>query len=149
MSPRVLLENLAHRARVANIDVVMLIVGNRLHELIARLAGRGFRAEKTTAHVVVDPDDALPILREMLDRLRADQPGGASDNNVFGFIRFEFVLPIKPAAPIIQVISPVALLHPRRGILLISRQHLLDQILMFVPVDQKADVPRVVDQRIA
>ncbi len=37
----------------------MFVIRDRLDELIARFLGRGFRAEETAAHVVVDPDDAI------------------------------------------------------------------------------------------
>jgi hypothetical protein len=68
----VLLKQISYRRRIANIDVVMLVIAHCLQQMIARFFCRSFRAEELTAHVVIDPDDAHLFFREMFDRLGPD-----------------------------------------------------------------------------
>ena len=73
------LENALHRVKVADVNGVVRVVRERGFEELARGGGRGFRAEKARAHVVVDSGDSEALRVELLAGFGAGQASGASD----------------------------------------------------------------------
>ena len=60
---------------IADVDVMMLVAGNVLQQLIPCFTGRCFGAEKLGAHIVVDPNDTVPVLSKPFYRFGTNEPG--------------------------------------------------------------------------
>ncbi len=69
-----LLEKIEDRRTVPNVDRMMLEAAHVFHELLESPRRVALRSEKLAPHIIVDAVNAVPLAREILDSLRADQP---------------------------------------------------------------------------
>jgi len=69
------LEQFRDRRRIADVDVVMLVIFDVRDQIVACPRGRRLRSEKLRPQVVVDSDNTGAIFRESLDRFRPNQSG--------------------------------------------------------------------------
>lgn len=68
---------------VADVEIVMRVVGDVRSEAVQRPTGIAFRSEKDRPLVVVDAEDAEAVSREVQANFRADQPARAGDEGFF------------------------------------------------------------------
>ena len=74
-------EKILHGRAVADVEIVMLVIGNGVDELLPVAERGSLLAEKPLAQVVVNADNFKTLTREAFDAFRTDQPGRAGDNN--------------------------------------------------------------------
>jgi hypothetical protein len=81
--PAELLEEIFDGSTVADVEVVMLVIGNGFDEFPPVAQSGRFLAEKPLAEVVVDANDLEVLAGKPLDAFRADQSRRARDNDRF------------------------------------------------------------------
>lgn len=68
---------------VADVEIVMRVVGDVRSEAVQRPTGIAFRSEKDRPLVVVDTENAEAVSRQVQANFRADQPARAGDEGFF------------------------------------------------------------------
>src|SRR5215470_18732414 len=77
--PPIAPEQIKDGCLIADIDAMVLIIGNSCFQLLAHPFRRGRRAKKITAHVVINPDNMHSFGSEITDCFRSNQPRRAGN----------------------------------------------------------------------